>query len=128
MNGKEIINLEAEIHGITDNKAPGRFGLDPSEDVLLRVFCTTRAGAVVMLLHSYDKGEDPGEKRRQQKEIAEARRRRERRGAARRGGAQGAASRRWAGQMTSDVLEHMKTPLTDDVLKHILRRSIKGKP
>jgi hypothetical protein len=30
--------------------------------------------------------------------------------------------------MTSDVLKHMKTPLTDDVLKHILRRSIKGKP
>ena len=127
INGKEIINLEAEIHGITDDQARERFGLGPSEDVLLRVFCTTRAGAVVMLLHSYDKGEDPS-KRRQQKEIAEARRRRERRGAARRGGAQGAASRGWAGQMTSDVLKHMKTPLTDDVLKHILRRSIKGKP
>jgi hypothetical protein len=74
MNGKEIINLEAAIHGITDDQARERFGLDPSEDVLLRVFCTTRAGAVVMLLHSYDKGEDPS-KKRQQKEIAEARRR-----------------------------------------------------
>jgi hypothetical protein len=75
MNGKEIINLEAEIYGITDDEARERFGLDPSADVLLRVFCTTRPGTVVMLLHSYDKGEDPS-KKRQQKEIAEARRRR----------------------------------------------------
>jgi hypothetical protein len=74
MNGKEIINLEAEIHGITDAEARERFGLNPSEDVLLRVFCTTRTGKVVMLLHSYDKGADASTKR-QQSEIAEARRR-----------------------------------------------------
>jgi hypothetical protein len=74
MNGKEIINLEAEIHGITEEEARRRFGLDPSEDVLLRVFCTSRAGEIVMLLHAYDKGRDPSRKR-QQTEIAEARRR-----------------------------------------------------
>lgn len=74
MNGKQIINLEAEIHGITEDEARQRFGLDPSADVLLRVFCTTRPGTVVLLLHSYDKGEDPSA-RRQQREIAEARRR-----------------------------------------------------
>lgn len=74
MNGKEIVNLEAEIHGISEDEARDRFGLNPSEDVLLRVFCTTRAGAVVLLLHAYDKGEDPS-KRRQQAEIGEARRR-----------------------------------------------------
>jgi hypothetical protein len=74
MNGKQIINLEAEIHGITEDEARERFGLNPSEDVLLRVLCTTRGGTVVMLLHGYDKGEDPS-KKRQQTEIAEARRR-----------------------------------------------------
>lgn len=74
MNGKEVINLEAEIHGIAEEEARSRFGLNPSEDVLLRVFCTTRAGTIVLLLHAYDKGEDP-RKRRQQTEIAEARRR-----------------------------------------------------
>jgi hypothetical protein len=73
MNGKEIVNLEAELHGISEDEARDRFGLNPSEDVLLRVFCATRAGAVVLLLHAYDKGEDPS-KRRQQAEI-EARRR-----------------------------------------------------
>ncbi len=74
MNGKEIVNLEAEIHGISDSQAQERFGLSPSEDVLLRVFCTTRAGGVVLLLHGYDKGRSPS-KRRQQAEIAEATRR-----------------------------------------------------
>src|SRR5271155_4252024 len=63
-----------QIHGISEDEARDRFGLNPSEDVLLRVFCTTRAGAVVLLLHAYDKGEDPS-KRRQQAEIGEARRR-----------------------------------------------------
>ncbi|MHB1861187.1 MAG: hypothetical protein ACYCUM_14005 [Solirubrobacteraceae bacterium] len=74
MNGKQIINLEAQIQGISEEQARDRFSLNPSEDVLLRVFCTTRAGAVVLLLHGYDKGEDPS-KRRQQAEIEEARRR-----------------------------------------------------
>ena len=74
MNGKQIVNLEAEIHGISEDQARERFGLDPSEDVLLRVFCTSRAGEIVLLLHGYDKGKDPSPKR-QQAEIAEARRR-----------------------------------------------------
>src|SRR5580704_17002478 len=43
MNGKEIVNLEAELHGVSEDEARDRFGLNPSEDVLLRVFCTTRA-------------------------------------------------------------------------------------
>jgi hypothetical protein len=29
MNGKEIVNLEAEIHGITEQEARDRFGLNP---------------------------------------------------------------------------------------------------
>ena len=66
MNGKQIINLEAEIHGIGEDDARDRFGLHPSEDVLLRVFCTTRAGKVVLLLHAYDKGRDASKKRQQQ--------------------------------------------------------------
>jgi len=71
MNGKEIINLEAEIHGITEREARERFQLNASEDVLLRVFCTARGQKIVLLLHGYDKGRDPS-KRRQQAEIAEA--------------------------------------------------------
>jgi hypothetical protein len=34
MNGKQIINLEAEIHGITEHEARARFGLNSSEDRL----------------------------------------------------------------------------------------------
>lgn len=30
MNGREIVNLEAEIHGITEDEARRRFGLDSS--------------------------------------------------------------------------------------------------
>lgn len=74
MDGKEIINLEAEIHGITEAEAQERFGLDRSEGILLRVFCAARGGCVVVLLHAYDKGQDPSVKR-QRTEIAEARRR-----------------------------------------------------
>jgi TPP-dependent indolepyruvate ferredoxin oxidoreductase alpha subunit len=74
MNGKEIVNLEAEIHGITEAHARQRFGLDASGDVLLRVFCTARAGRVILLLHGYDRGASSS-KRRQQREIAEATRR-----------------------------------------------------
>jgi hypothetical protein len=74
MNGKNVINLEAEIHGISEAEARRRFSLDPSEDLLLRVFCTTRENRIVLLLAGYDKGEDPSGKR-QQSEIAEAERR-----------------------------------------------------
>jgi hypothetical protein len=71
MNGKGVINLEAEIRGITEDEARERLGLNPSEDILLRVFCTSRHGKVVLLLHGYDKGGDVS-KKRQQNEIAEA--------------------------------------------------------
>lgn len=106
MNGKEIINLEAEIHGISEVDARRRFGLNPSEDVLLRVFCTTRPGTVVMLLHGYDKGEDTNRKR-QQSEIAEARRRKtivEQRHAVARKFARRAGKRN---ALTGDVLKHI---------------------
>lgn len=74
MSGKEVVNREAEIHGISALEARARFNLNPSEDVLLRVFCTAYGQKIVLLLHGYDKGEDPS-KRRQQREIEEARRR-----------------------------------------------------
>lgn len=74
MSGKEVINVEAEIHGISVAQARERFGLNPSEDVLLRVFCGTHGPKIVLLLHGYDKGKDPSP-RRQQREIAEAVRR-----------------------------------------------------
>jgi hypothetical protein len=74
MSGKEVINVEAEIHGISVAQARERFVLNPSEDVLLRVFCGTHGSKIVLLLHGYDKGEDPSA-RRQRGEIAEAVRR-----------------------------------------------------
>lgn len=74
MNGTAVINLEAEIHGVSEEEARQRFALDPSADVLLRVFCTARAGKLVLLLHGYDKGRDAS-KRRQQNEIREAEKR-----------------------------------------------------
>lgn len=74
MSGKEVLNLEAEIHGITVEEARQRFSLNASEDILLRVFCASHGKKVILLLHGYDKGEDPS-KRRQQREIEEARRR-----------------------------------------------------
>lgn len=43
-------------------------------ELLLRVFCHAHGDRVVLLLHGYDKGADPSEKR-QSREIAEARRR-----------------------------------------------------
>lgn len=71
MSGKNVINLEAEIHGITFEEAREKFELDPSEALLLRVFCHAYGEKIVLLLHGYDKGEDPSTKR-QQTEIAEA--------------------------------------------------------
>lgn len=71
MNGKEVVNLEAEIHGMSEAEARERFSLDPSADILLRVFCTTRAGRVALLLNAYDKGEATS-KKKQQAEIREA--------------------------------------------------------
>jgi hypothetical protein len=74
MSGKEVLNLEAEVHGITLEEARARFSLNTSEHILLRVFCASHGEKIVLLLHGYDKGEDPS-KRRQQREIEEARRR-----------------------------------------------------
>ena len=74
MSGKQVVNLEAEVHGVTVDDARRRFRLNPSEEILLRVFCATHGERIVLLLHGYDKGEDPS-KRRQQREIEEARRR-----------------------------------------------------
>jgi hypothetical protein len=42
--------------------------------VLLRVFCHAHGAKIVLLLHGYDKGADPSEKR-QQREIQLARKR-----------------------------------------------------
>jgi len=74
MRGNEIVNVEAQVHKITVHQARRRFDLNPSEDALLRVFCAARGGTIIVLLHAYDKGEDPTAKR-QQRAIAEARRR-----------------------------------------------------
>jgi hypothetical protein len=74
MSGKEVLNLEAEIHGITVEEARARFSLNAAEDILLRVFRASYGEKIILLLHGYDKGEDSS-KRRQQREIDEARRR-----------------------------------------------------
>lgn len=71
MRGNEVINKEAEINQIEPAVAKERFGLDSSEDILLRVFFTARGGKLVLLLHGYDKGESPGHKH-QQNQIKEA--------------------------------------------------------
>jgi phage-related protein len=71
MRGSQVINTEAEIHEIDPEAAKERFGLDSSEDILLRVFFTARGEKLVLLLHGYDKGESPGHKH-QQKQIDEA--------------------------------------------------------
>jgi hypothetical protein len=51
---------------------PERFGR-ARRTVLLRIFVTFHGPRVVLLLHAYDKGRDPSE-RRQRREIATARR------------------------------------------------------
>jgi hypothetical protein len=63
-----------DVNRITEAHARERFRLDGSEDVLLRVFCTARAGKVILLLHGCDRGKRPIA-RRQQAEIAMAVRR-----------------------------------------------------
>lgn len=68
MKGKEVINLEAEIHGITEREAQTRFAGDLSEDILLRVFFHPDGDKLILLLGGYDKGDDTSSKR-QQSEI-----------------------------------------------------------
>lgn len=45
----------------------------PPEKILLRVFFCTAGRKIILLLHGYDKAEDPG-KRRQNREVQRARR------------------------------------------------------
>jgi len=71
MRGSQVINSEAEINQIEPDTAKDRFGLDSSEDILLRVFFTARGDKLILLLHGYDKGENPGHKH-QQNQIKEA--------------------------------------------------------
>lgn len=65
MTGKAVINLEAEIHGISEAEARARFGGDRSEDILLRVFFHPYGDKVILLLGGYDKGKDTSGKRQQ---------------------------------------------------------------
>jgi hypothetical protein len=74
MSGKAVINLEAEIRGITEDEAKERLGADSSSQILLRVFFHPHDDKLILLLGGYDKGEDPSAKR-QQTEIATALRR-----------------------------------------------------
>jgi hypothetical protein len=74
MRGEQVINNEADVHGIDPETAQERFGLDASEDILLRVFFTARGEKLILLLHGYDKGESPG-KKHQNTQIQEAKER-----------------------------------------------------
>jgi hypothetical protein len=71
MSGKEVINLEAEIRGISEQQARERLGADASSQILLRVFFHPHGDKLILLLGGYDKGDDPSSKR-QQSEIATA--------------------------------------------------------
>lgn len=74
MSGKELLNLEADVRGITveELRATGEF--DASEAILLRVFYHPHGDQIILLLGAYDKGKDTNEKR-QEKEIAIAKKR-----------------------------------------------------
>lgn len=65
MTGKAGINLEAEIHGISEAEARARFGGDRSEDILLRVFFHPHGDKLILLLGGDDKGKDVSGKRQQ---------------------------------------------------------------
>jgi hypothetical protein len=65
MTGKSVINLEAEIHGISEAEARARFGGDRSEEILLRVFFHPHGNKLILLLGGYDKGKDASAKRQQ---------------------------------------------------------------
>jgi hypothetical protein len=74
MRGNQVINTEADVHGIDPDTAQERYGLDASEDILLRVFFTTRGEKLILLLHGYDKGQSPSKKHQnQQIESAKSR-------------------------------------------------------
>jgi hypothetical protein len=68
MTGRQVVNLEAEIHGISEEEARARIGIDASADILLRVFFHPHGDKLLLLLGGYDKGRDPSA-RRQQAEI-----------------------------------------------------------
>lgn len=65
MTGRQVVNLEAEIHRISQHEARIRLGIDASQDVLLRVFFHPHGDKLLLLLGGYDKGEDPNAKRQQ---------------------------------------------------------------
>lgn len=71
MTGRQVLNLEAEIHEISEDEARQRLGIDASADILLRVFFHPHGDKLLLLLGGYDKGEDPSS-RRQQAEIRTA--------------------------------------------------------
>jgi phage-related protein len=71
MRGSQVINTEASVHDIDPDTAQERYDLDASEDILLRVFFTTRGEKLILLLHGYDKGRTPSPKH-QNKQIEEA--------------------------------------------------------
>jgi hypothetical protein len=65
MTGRQVVNLEAEIHDISEEEARARIGIDASADILLRVFFHPHGDKLLLLLGGYDKGRDPSAKRRQ---------------------------------------------------------------
>lgn len=72
MTGRQVLNLEAEIRGISEEEARERLGIDRSADILLRVFFHPYGDKLLLLLGGYDKGVDPSPKG-QQAEIKIAR-------------------------------------------------------
>ena len=72
MTGRQVLNLEAEIRGISEAEARERLGIDRSAEILLRVFFHPYGDKLLLLLGGYDKGVDPSPKR-QQAEIRTAR-------------------------------------------------------
>jgi phage-related protein len=74
MRGSQVINNEDEVHDIEPETAQERYDLNASEDILLRVFFTTRGEKLILLLHAYDKGKAPSTKN-QNNQIKEAVRR-----------------------------------------------------
>lgn len=72
------IRIRQSLHAVRSREAERSAPTDRADrrdrrTVLLRLFVTFHGARVVLLLHAYDKGRDPSE-RRQRREIARARR------------------------------------------------------
>ncbi len=65
MTGRQVLNLQTEIHGTTEHATRTRLGIDTSEEILLRVFFHPHGDKILLLLGGYDKGQDPNAKRQQ---------------------------------------------------------------